>query len=1426
MEMNCNRIALALAFAALLIVFGCTSSKYVACCVKDKIYNSTSGQLLASPTCRFQNDTLFGSCSMTLGLFNSGVANCTDTAGTDCRTITNADDCDITTTCHWNESASPKCQGGDAYWLKPICVDDIPKSCVNNRCTAMMCGFSDLAPSPPPSSQDWDIENFDSSNQKQVPNSEAAAPLKVNLQGTSCAFEPMSKKLYKTVQNSKGSLWVNAFRFGVGRSFGDYESSRYFFPATDYLCNINPKGTKDRFSVYLNEPSALCGNVSSYYECGLNHLNFTDATICRAYCDGDASQCTAKAGTQYACQSTKFAYSTKEACKETCSVLSDPSLCTSNNVVAPFLQSDARYKMKYVADYYTSSGQISGDEDDPLWATCRYGPWRVESDSSTGPWCNDFYPWQAWTENGDGGSIRPFYESRKSPQLEFDYDYYAKQLTQQYLDAGYDPDDTYPFECESSVECMSGSCDQAHYSRGLCTGASGTIDCGCNVESVGQSLTPTLVCPNVYSPHGMVAKTSQSPARAPASQKIAKDVNEQMFLPEHEYSRGLTSVNFQYYYQENDADPSAQPKLFAACGVAPNATKVKKCVYTAQFYTGQTYNGTAWVDSYSTPYRVITDLNGSSCPRLPNGKSNPAQPANYSFYDINLTRGQAKLGNCELDPDKMVVKPETPYFNITQRGWCAACTYSTLAVQKISAGAPGGPTVDGTGQGSFGGEGSTCLHWRGERDYDSATGPGSSLRDADADGRADAWVNEVTRDPDFYSWYDGTIYRSYYNDPTIGGESSAYGCGDGWSGGWGGTDVVYPSMPYMRDKLTSYLQSNIMPVLDERDFATHTHWEDLVTVAKCDYVNTPTYEYYCDQDLDRGPYSSPDCDNACPTSCTQGYRYRFGTQQKYASESKCEQAHGEGFCEQIASIGGYSCNTNSRVYSDYMDCYYGCDDIHDWTPTSIDYTPGAFCTGYGAGASIHVVADTNLLRETSGQGSAYLDNAMERDLISYLGLAPVANGDYGNFDGRAASIVRADFMKSSCTTPPLVGLAIDASDNSLATLVGSAGCDLYNPDASCRGLLHKFFFNGSQMQYTQRVGRGAPDPHPGKFDLLLQEWTPSCPSGIDAEIGARMDLSRALLSNFSKPSLIWRFHFPDNGCKRFNPATGQQDYNQFMEALFNQTGDFVDSGIIGIIYDAWGTESGRGYGPATYDAGGFASYTGLSTTLATGALEGAGSKASTPFCAVQKNSKEVLGVTRFTYGQRIYADDKTCGCVECSKSDYALGLCDQNAAVEPDLPQLYCNDGKTCAMPSGRVDYDKFRCPSNCVNSSACTLCTSFPTTVQSYCRIEQVGEQVQVAYRNYTELDDATAGTDWEFLAGLPAKDKCCVIKNATESIPTMYTYVSKKGTKQRSEFLQYPTRGEEGLDCGRTPDTSVLSYCGITIPVSQKDITCFRSG
>src|SRR4030095_17168367 len=70
-----------------------------------------------------------------------------------------------------------------------------------------------------------------------------------------CLFLPMDKRLDQMLKTTKSS--INVFRMGVGGSFDHVDQYRYFFPASDRYCNLNPptqSGERrvERFMNYLD----------------------------------------------------------------------------------------------------------------------------------------------------------------------------------------------------------------------------------------------------------------------------------------------------------------------------------------------------------------------------------------------------------------------------------------------------------------------------------------------------------------------------------------------------------------------------------------------------------------------------------------------------------------------------------------------------------------------------------------------------------------------------------------------------------------------------------------------------------------------------------------------------------------------------------------------------------------------------------------------------------------------------------------------------------------------------------------------------------------------------------------------------------------------------------------------------------------------
>jgi hypothetical protein len=465
--------------------------------------------------------------------------------------------------------------------------------------------------------------------------------------------------------------------------------------------------------------------------------------------------------------------------------------------------------------------------------------------------------------------------------------------------------------------------------------------------------------------------------------------------------------------------------------------------------------------------------------------------------------------------------------------------------------------------------------------------------------------------------------------------------------------------------------------------------------------------------------------------------------------------------------------------------------------------------------------------------SNYLESGVEYKITTGPG-----GLDAYSLGAKAEAINRGLRLKSVCKNPPIVGLAISQDT------VGQDGnaADYWTGHYDALGNfvpggsnLHQFFFkDDGTIQYNNRVKQGNPDDNPKKaVDMFLQDWKPMCDQlsassplldKVQYEVGEKMNFSRALLYAYSKPSLIWKFHFPDNS-QCFQMVGGKRDYGLFLDYLFNVTGEMVDAGMLGIIYDSWSAEGSMSYSPDPLAVG---SYGGLTDVVAEGALDnpvagGSGGKEFTPFCELQKNSRKVLGITKNSYGQVLVAENSACTCAACTDTDYLTGAC---KLAPPGVtytypnnlpPQMFCNDGNPC-VPSGVIEYDKFRCPRTCVDENKCVQCGDISTQT-SFCKIDNSGE-IFFANRTYGTLDDDY----WEFLAGLPAQDKCCLERVTPGGETQEYTYDMRSGNKQRSEFLQYPTRGEAGIDCGRVPDTSFLKYCNIRIPISSREAVCWK--
>ncbi|MEM4633595.1 MAG: hypothetical protein QW275_00385 [Candidatus Anstonellaceae archaeon] len=1302
-------LMVAVAIALLVFGFGCTSaSKYAPCCKRTSILNVSElgTTVLQYPTCVLQDGRGYGPCKggaagLTIENFSSGVAFCQPSycsgmlleecnkmpgclwkggASGSCQTklcsdIKEKKECEDSL-CFWNAAAlPPRCEAvaEEAHTQMPICVDDTPQQCINERCTVMLCGYRTLRPSPPPSSQDWQ------EGKQVMPLS--SKPPSINLKETSCTFKPMNQKTYNAVKNSKGNLWANAFRFGVGNSFSDFEEARYFFPISDRFCtaNFNPNA-KDRYVVYRTASATWCAPYySSYYQCSENNLNFTDLETCKLWCKNEANCQHTSGGTKNRCLESGFLYNDADSCRKECPVVKNPQLCPLDSSQFPFLLGNG-FRM---------------------------------------------------TDEGHSGYYR------------IDTKYYDDALTYEYLPAGARMDELAYFECDDDYDCISGYCSYDQHVRGRCLHENGSwIDCGCYTQYIGnvqalncsdalkradgskytvfsstvlqnfekrsqgnwQTFTQTLEESyfNPYWNNEVVLFNLNAGGNPPPLMFGAGTFNEvekveDILIGESRRNVGnFTHKVYRFYVEAsgpNDS-PNDLPKIFKNCEI-PRSNKTgiyqqrasgkygsaefqdrrygpipdlsdagdglgprpqKFCYYTIEKKKPE---GGCLSSKYGYAYEAAilpTDPSGG-CPNLGGGafeyfgtgkvgsfactgwnryyQINAIRgiPKWYWVYEIEINETTKKIGKCNLSNTYAA-----PYFNVKNVGWCEGCTYATLAMQKIEP---------------------------------------SQLSDE------------------------------------YGGQTTA-------------EKYLYRQMPL-------YLQANVMPVLDVQTAKTKK-------VEDGYWYYDPNDEYYHAEWITTliGTFYQP-------------------------VDRVCKEVNGA-ILYVVANDSMASDNSVPSSASNYGSAYYGNEDV-------VIKSHNDIVNGYLNG---HVVCEGNTK-------TCYLN-------------------------GRAATIWRALTLKYACENPPLVGMEI-VGFATQSEVTNSALLRQLIGNESNPGRLFSFFYTDRDRPVGElgrkiRIAKGTPDSYPDKIDVLMQSWHPTCQVGGDEdekikyEFNSRINFSRALLSNFSKPSLIWKFHFPTNT---------QCNKEKFMEYLFRHKGDLVDAGIIGLIYDNW--KGGEG------------------------ALQTLSGRSGTPFCAVQNHSRKVLGIATHTYGQKLYAANGTCVCERCTTNAYSTGVCnseytDNNHPAIENVDQLMCNDGTRCTLPLDEndnpvSDYWNYFCPQICVNYDNCASCTD-PSlaSATAFCRIE-AWSGVWKTNKPYSAINDQY----WDILSALPAKDKCCIEKEV-EGGKVKYTYVKKESATQRSELLQFPRRGEEGIDCGRTPDTSFLKYCDIEVPIDEKKIACWKVG
>lgn len=267
----------------------------------------------------------------------------------------------------------------------------------------------------------------------------------------------------------------------------------------------------------------------------------------------------------------------------------------------------------------------------------------------------------------------------------------------------------------------------------------------------------------------------------------------------------------------------------------------------------------------------------------------------------------------------------------------------------------------------------------------------------------------------------------------------------------------------------------------------------------------------------------------------------------------------------------------------------------------------------------------------------------------------------------------------------------------------------------------------------------------------------------------------------------------------------QEFLNNFYEYLFSNQDDLVNAGIIGIVYSEWRDE-GDG----------------------TGLILGEDGKTEN-FCALQDNSKELIGIDNYVGYTKVYAwEDVECECIECTEQDIQLGLCGEGTNAH------ICADGKPCGDGTAS-DSDNVKCMPMCARvqqiyetddgtsigwTEGCILCNE--TTGNYDCKIYYSDGTIDEGGPSGS-ISDLTIW-DADIISSLPNGYKCCMIDDLSGNL---FTYTKTSYSQLNNELIIYPKDGDPGQDCGKIDKTSNINTCpgSPNMPRRRGELVCYAS-
>ncbi|MFN3909652.1 MAG: hypothetical protein ACK4J0_00255 [Candidatus Anstonellaceae archaeon] len=241
----------------------------------------------------------------------------------------------------------------------PICVNNSIVLCIQNQCKVWMCGEK-----KPTVKREYSFSTSDQetlkNNYKSQSGKKTIFDVQRGLVGKICEFRFMNASSYRLLSEQK---WlVNSIRLGILGSFSDYEIAKYYFPPSDAFCSsaFNKNAVVESFIRYL----IYSPSTSSFSPITKDSFCFDDGT--NYICKNDPSiafpksaefshlLCTSFCSRLFSCPLRNLNFATVD--------VSPPSTSQTNPIIHYFLNISSYYSnlLKLYPDtqnYYRKEGE-------------------------------------------------------------------------------------------------------------------------------------------------------------------------------------------------------------------------------------------------------------------------------------------------------------------------------------------------------------------------------------------------------------------------------------------------------------------------------------------------------------------------------------------------------------------------------------------------------------------------------------------------------------------------------------------------------------------------------------------------------------------------------------------------------------------------------------------------------------------------------------------------------------------------------------------------------------------------------------------------------------------------------------------------------------------------------------------------------------